>query len=247
MVDTSFEYAPGKILHNVHGSWQCAGRHCVVHNPSDHAMQDFPLHWRQRGPFDIKPSHFERICPCGIGHPDPDDAAYYASIGDNISVHSCCGTHCTYGTLEHRLAKGMPTTAATDLPCTACPGTPPPRYAQDTINPHAFRDVSGTSMAPFGLCQGYLHPMSPDFQQAERDLELSRRHAEDLQDLGQAAFDYIRQANTKGEGRNARHKAMYEAYRKAKRSKPAWEQPWSDFVGHIAVAVENEIAAARLT
>jgi hypothetical protein len=42
--------------------------------------------------YDIKPSHFERICPHGIGHPDPDDMAYWKSIGEeSMGVHGCDG------------------------------------------------------------------------------------------------------------------------------------------------------------
>jgi hypothetical protein len=33
----------------------------------------------------------ERICPCGVGHPDPDDAAYRLSQGDDDTTHGCCG------------------------------------------------------------------------------------------------------------------------------------------------------------
>jgi hypothetical protein len=34
----------------------------------------------------------ERICPCGVGHPDPDDAAYWQSIGKpEMTIHGCCG------------------------------------------------------------------------------------------------------------------------------------------------------------
>lgn len=73
---------PGLVVH--HPS-KCEGRHCCIHNPSDHHMKDWPLHWRQdRG-------IMERTCPHGIGHPDPDDAAHRASKGDTDSVHGCDG------------------------------------------------------------------------------------------------------------------------------------------------------------
>jgi hypothetical protein len=54
-----------KIL--VHNKKNCKGRHCCIHNPSDHHMKDWPLHWRDDR------NLMERICPHGIGHPDPDD------------------------------------------------------------------------------------------------------------------------------------------------------------------------------
>ncbi|WP_125078773.1 hypothetical protein [Mycobacterium sp. P7213] len=62
----------GVLLENVHPMDNCAGRRCVVHNPSDHHMRDWPLVWRNdRG-------IFERRCPHGIGHPDPDQFEFWA-------------------------------------------------------------------------------------------------------------------------------------------------------------------------
>ena len=69
-----------------HPATECVGRACVVHNPSDHKMKNWTLNWR--GDRRI----MERLCPAhGVGHPDPDDAAYRASIGDDDTVHGCCG------------------------------------------------------------------------------------------------------------------------------------------------------------
>lgn len=65
------------VIENVHTPDRCAGHHCVIHNPSDHHMRGWPLNWRDDWGI------MERICPHGIGHPDPDD------IGDG--VHSCDG------------------------------------------------------------------------------------------------------------------------------------------------------------
>lgn len=71
-----YKTGTGQIL-KVHDAIVCAGRHCVIHNPSDHHMRDWPTHWRDdRG-------IMERICPCGVGHPDPDD------ISPDTS-HGCC-------------------------------------------------------------------------------------------------------------------------------------------------------------
>lgn len=69
---TGEEYTTGtgQRLANVHHPTQCAGRHCAIHNPSEHVMDLFPTHWR--GDHGL----MERICPHGIGHPDPDDLAY---------------------------------------------------------------------------------------------------------------------------------------------------------------------------
>jgi len=35
----------------------------------------------------------ERVCPHGIGHPDPDDVAYRVSRGEpaTVAVHGCDG------------------------------------------------------------------------------------------------------------------------------------------------------------
>lgn len=73
-------------LQNVHLADQCAGRPCIIHNPSDHHMRSWDLVWRgDKG-------CFERTCPHGVGHPDPDNAAFLRSIGKSyLSVHGCDG------------------------------------------------------------------------------------------------------------------------------------------------------------
>lgn len=74
----------GPAVLNVHRKENCSGEHCVVHNPSDHHMRDWPLNWRS----DRK--MMERICPHGVGHPDPDDLAHKERTGANDSeVHGC--------------------------------------------------------------------------------------------------------------------------------------------------------------
>lgn len=68
----------GQVVGRVHDSAACAGRNCVVHNPSDHHMRDWPTHFRNdRG-------ITERICPHGVGHPDPDDPT-------EDTIHGCDG------------------------------------------------------------------------------------------------------------------------------------------------------------
>jgi hypothetical protein len=79
------------VLKGIHKAADCTGRHCVIHDPSDHAMASFKTNWRHGGMFDIKPPHMERICPHGVGHPDPDDVAFWHSRGENVSVHGCDG------------------------------------------------------------------------------------------------------------------------------------------------------------
>lgn len=79
----------GKIIRNVHLLEACAGGPCVLHNPTEHELAWMPLEWRaDRG-------IFERICPCGIGHPDPDQRAYWVRTRQWAElVHGCCGVHC---------------------------------------------------------------------------------------------------------------------------------------------------------
>lgn len=64
----------------------CFTGHCAAHNPVDHHMRDWPMHWRaDRG-------ILERICLHGTGHPDPSQFDYWHSIGhDWEQVHGCCG------------------------------------------------------------------------------------------------------------------------------------------------------------
>lgn len=69
----------------VHDKERCAGQTCTIHNPSDHPMKDFPTHWRDDRKI------MERICPHGVGHPDPDDAAFRATRGDTDTSHGCDG------------------------------------------------------------------------------------------------------------------------------------------------------------
>lgn len=70
----------------IHDPFHCAGEACVIHNPSDHSMREFPTHWRDaRG-------IMERICPHGVGHPDPDDLAFHVRNGrEHEGVHGCDG------------------------------------------------------------------------------------------------------------------------------------------------------------
>lgn len=73
-------------LSNVHPVEACTGRACVIHNPTPHHMRWWRLHWRDdRG-------IFERICPHGVGHPDPDQRAFWKANGLEVNgVHGCDG------------------------------------------------------------------------------------------------------------------------------------------------------------
>ena len=86
LVDDEFRDGDGKLLWNVHRiEGGCEGAHCVIHNPSDHHMREWKLVWR-----DDK-RHFERICPHGVGHPDPDSVEFARDMGYDVSVHGCDG------------------------------------------------------------------------------------------------------------------------------------------------------------
>lgn len=72
----------------VHGPKVCAEREvpCLLHHPSEHAMRSWELRWR-----DDKRA-FERMCPHGIGHPDPDAIAWARLRGvTGMGVHGCDG------------------------------------------------------------------------------------------------------------------------------------------------------------
>lgn len=77
----------------VHDRARCSGQFCCVHNPSQHGMVGFARHWRSDRKI------MERICPHGIGHPDPDDVAFRASIGDTNNAHGCDGC-CSLGQVK---------------------------------------------------------------------------------------------------------------------------------------------------
>ena len=80
---------PVRWMHlvNVHDENEICQTACVIHNPTDHHMRHWPLHWRDdRG-------IFERLCPFhGTGHPDPDQFPYWKETNQEWqSVHGCCG------------------------------------------------------------------------------------------------------------------------------------------------------------
>ncbi|MER5754399.1 hypothetical protein [Streptomyces sp. NPDC002088] len=77
-----------KIL--AHPRKDCIGRHCAVHNPSEHHMSE----WRQN--FRSDRALTERVCMHGVGHPDPDDLAYKrlmqgADYSPYEGLHGCDG------------------------------------------------------------------------------------------------------------------------------------------------------------
>ena len=68
----------GQRLLNVHSMYDCDGNFCCIHNPSDHHMKTWTQYYRE----DRRMT--ERICPHGVGHPDPDDPT-------TDRIHGCDG------------------------------------------------------------------------------------------------------------------------------------------------------------
>lgn len=88
--ERTYTLPSGSVIHGVHPIADCTGRHCPLHNPSEHALSIGKLHWRgDRG-------IMERICKHGIGHPDPDQTEYWLTFmsKDDVgwyTVHGCDG------------------------------------------------------------------------------------------------------------------------------------------------------------
>jgi len=88
--EPTYTTGAGQVLHSLHDPAKCEGEHCVIHNPSHHYMADYPTHWREdRG-------IMERICPHGVGHPDPDTLDFIrrtrgAAFALTEAVHGCDG------------------------------------------------------------------------------------------------------------------------------------------------------------
>ena len=82
-----FEFVNGTAW--VHGKGDCAGEFCCIHNPSMHAMVEEPMILRET-------TLVERQCKHGVGHTDPDSAAYlneYGPVGSRGTwgIHGCDG------------------------------------------------------------------------------------------------------------------------------------------------------------
>lgn len=79
-------FALGEVTLVTHAPDKCVGESCVIHNPSDHHMRDWPLMWRSDRQL------MERTCEHGVGHPDPDDIAYQVRQGrTHQGIHGCDG------------------------------------------------------------------------------------------------------------------------------------------------------------
>jgi len=61
-------------------------RPCVLHNPTDHHMREWPTLWR------ADRALMERTCSHGVGHPDPDDLWWHEQNERGWqAVHGCDG------------------------------------------------------------------------------------------------------------------------------------------------------------
>ena len=77
-----------------HKKTLCKGQVCIFHNPTKHKMRDWPMNLRT----DAWASPLiERICPHGVGHPDPDSVVFMdrnipeKDRKNGYSVHGCDG------------------------------------------------------------------------------------------------------------------------------------------------------------
>lgn len=84
--EPTFGAQVGPVTLTTHAPGECSGEWCVIHNPSDHHMRSWPTNWRSDRKL------MERVCPHGVGHPDPDDLAFHVRNGNTWQgSHGCDG------------------------------------------------------------------------------------------------------------------------------------------------------------
>jgi len=72
----------------------CKGQVCIFHNPTEHKMRDWPMNLRTDA---WAAPLIERMCPHGVGHPDPDSVAFMdrnlspKSKKYGFGIHGCDG------------------------------------------------------------------------------------------------------------------------------------------------------------
>lgn len=86
----------GSAIVTVHRPDVCEGMICALHSPTRHAMRDWPIRWRGQP---RSSRRLERVCPHGVGHPDPDDYVYRALTRGLVEpaaflAHPCCDEAC---------------------------------------------------------------------------------------------------------------------------------------------------------
>lgn len=78
-----FEFS--NVTARVHPAKLCEGTLCSIHNPSEHRMREWPMLLRET-------ALIERTCEHGVGHPDPDSAAFMdRRFGPGWGTHGCDG------------------------------------------------------------------------------------------------------------------------------------------------------------
>lgn len=75
--ERALELSSGTVLRNPHNSEMCAGRHCPIHNPSDHPYRELPLDFNGTNMVRVDPS-----CEGGV-RIDPDD---YEFNKENVAI-----------------------------------------------------------------------------------------------------------------------------------------------------------------
>jgi hypothetical protein len=84
---TTYLTGTGQKLVNVHPKEACEG-FCVIHNPCPGPWELWPTNWRGDDAMGLDIWRgFERICPCGTGHPAVEEIMR----GNNPGTHGCCG------------------------------------------------------------------------------------------------------------------------------------------------------------
>lgn len=76
-----FRTNDGQTFAPNHSTVMCRGWDCVLHNPSDHAMRDWPTQ------YNLEYDTIERLCEHGIAHPDPDN---FMLDGYDHVCDECC-------------------------------------------------------------------------------------------------------------------------------------------------------------
>lgn len=78
----------GQLLTRTHPAGSCQGANCVLHRPLIGPWSTWFLTWRDTEGF------FERVCECGIGHPDPSQFDQWRRTGQMFRMlHGCCLPH----------------------------------------------------------------------------------------------------------------------------------------------------------
>jgi hypothetical protein len=100
LIDDNFEHLSSKDqdeifqelnLKNTHPETEeCRTYGCCIHNVTNHHMKSWMQNWRN----DRK--MMERICPHGIGHPDPDHMSWFErthgkEAASYEGIHGCDG------------------------------------------------------------------------------------------------------------------------------------------------------------